>query len=449
MARPCVLLCVLVAAAAALASRAPSVAGQATPADRMAGVPLSKRDLYMDAVVGGANAVFVCFDGSASIPGNAVNDDYCDCNDGSDEPGTSACANSQFYCANKGHVGQYLPASRVNDGICDCCDGSDEASNPVLANRCKDTCLEAGAAHRAAQAEAIRVAEEGARMKAALAAEGREGVGSIQASLAEKRAQLADAEAKVAEAEAGVVAQEALEKAERLRRDGDRDGIVLSALGLGEGQPGGTVENLREVLLALVRRMNASSDLVEMLNERARATYSKQLAAFNEKVQGGQHDGVTPPVPVVEVEWPESVEAGGYVRPEAEAARNALSEAEEAEASLQSEVATLEKRAGQDYGPNNEWWNLRDRCIETTASKSVLRVVLACVCRRLTGMALQVQILHLSVPGCQAGSHPPRVCGCVRGGVAWLALLRPLTWSFVSQHMEGVLRQYIHEDGVL
>ena len=32
---------------------------------------------------------FACFDGSGKFPASAINDDYCDCKDGSDEPGSS------------------------------------------------------------------------------------------------------------------------------------------------------------------------------------------------------------------------------------------------------------------------------------------------------------------------------------------------------------------------
>jgi len=96
------------------------------------GVSLKEQALYNPA------QDFACFDGSKTIPFQSVNDDYCDCVDGSDEPGTSACPDGKFYCQNLGHKAIYLQSSRVNDGICDCCDGSDEYDSPVACfNQCE------------------------------------------------------------------------------------------------------------------------------------------------------------------------------------------------------------------------------------------------------------------------------------------------------------------------
>ena len=46
---------------------------------------------------------FKCKDGLLQVPPSALNDDYCDCMDGSDEPGTSACENGLFFCQNTGY----------------------------------------------------------------------------------------------------------------------------------------------------------------------------------------------------------------------------------------------------------------------------------------------------------------------------------------------------------
>ncbi|KAF5877850.1 putative glucosidase 2 subunit beta protein [Botrytis fragariae] len=115
---------------------------------------------------------FTCLSNpSISIDISKVNDDYCDCPDGSDEPGTSACtylsnlsppqplqgttgssphntslALPGYYCKNKGHIPTYVPFTYVNDGVCDyelCCDGSDEWEN-VGGTKCADKCAEIG-----------------------------------------------------------------------------------------------------------------------------------------------------------------------------------------------------------------------------------------------------------------------------------------------------------------
>ena len=93
--------------------------------------------------------------------------------DGSDEPGTSACANGRFYCQNKGYKPKLLPSSRVNDGICDCCDGSDEWTGPLYqsgqtdsdVSACANVCMEMGKEEREERERLAKVIEEGAKMR--------------------------------------------------------------------------------------------------------------------------------------------------------------------------------------------------------------------------------------------------------------------------------------------
>ena len=86
-----------------------------------------------------------------NTPSSLLNDDYCDCPTGVDEPLTSACAHltaavPTFPC--KLDVPpKILFASRVDDGVCDCCDGSDEGTSATMTRggtgggtKCKNTC---------------------------------------------------------------------------------------------------------------------------------------------------------------------------------------------------------------------------------------------------------------------------------------------------------------------
>ena len=73
------------------------------------GVPPYKLSLY-------ESDILLCDDGQKSYTKNMLNDGYCDCVDGSDEPGTSGCKGNIFHCINKGYRIIEIPSSRVDDG---------------------------------------------------------------------------------------------------------------------------------------------------------------------------------------------------------------------------------------------------------------------------------------------------------------------------------------------
>lgn len=128
------------------------------------GIPVQKNSLYRP------DRDFECLDGSRLIPYTWVNDDYCDCGDSSDEPGTAACANGWFYCENAGHKPVYIPSSWVNDGVCDCCDTSDEYASRA---RCANNCSELGREARLEQQKAEQLTRDGNKLRLELVTRGK------------------------------------------------------------------------------------------------------------------------------------------------------------------------------------------------------------------------------------------------------------------------------------
>ena len=149
--------------ACALASRALASTVRGVDPTRARAYILSSPQREADA----AQKTFSCDDGGRHIAFARVNDDYCDCADGSDEPGTSACAgrgDAGFYCVNAGAAPKRVSATRVDDGVCDCCDGSDEAGKKRVV--CENTCTKEARARREALMGTVSEARRGRKARA-------------------------------------------------------------------------------------------------------------------------------------------------------------------------------------------------------------------------------------------------------------------------------------------
>eukprot|EP00808_Paulinella_micropora_P013448 g61769.t1 len=253
--------------------------------------------------------------GLIHIPISQVNDDYCDCPDGTDEPGTGACSPL-------GHLPETLLASRVGDGICDCCDGSDEANSGAA---CPDTCDTLNAMWRAEREELLVQVRGGLAKKATMLQEAKTKTEARKKELAEVEVKLAELNSKLQQLQ---TQKEEEEKKEKEEADIHKETAIrnwAAALELSKFPEEELVSRLID--LALVLEENGVDQLMDML-----------VATF----PGLEIDDIETLHIAQEIK-----KDAEYERPEAMEARNKLQEAE-------SQLELLEVGTGKSMPPRQK-----------------------------------------------------------------------------------------------
>lgn len=232
-----------------------------------------------------------------------VNDNTCDCPDGSDEPGTAACASIDplspgqplpgstsgttssenilpgFWCENKGHIGMYVPFIYVNDGVCDydlCCDGSEEYQH-VNGVKCDNRCAQIGKEYRKLQDEKRSKLERANKQRKAMAQQAAELRAGVEARLTELVGEVARLESRRDDLKKAH-AQAVLEDQGKIVK-GDNEGGKLGMLVSLAKQ---RVEELRNTLANIVEQRDDLRREADELREILRKLKEEYNPNFND-----------------------------------------------------------------------------------------------------------------------------------------------------------------------
>lgn len=243
---------------------------------------------------------FTCISNpSVKLPFARVNDDYCDCPDGSDEPGTSACSYLDpsspqtpqaaganltlpgFYCKNKGHIPAYVPFTSVNDGICDyevCCDGSEEW-DAVGGKKCEDRCKEIGKEWRAADERRQKSVGVAVKKRRELVVEAERLRKGVEERIGTLKVEIEGAEGKVRDLEAQVLEVERREKGKVVKSKVGGGGKLGQVVGLAKER----IEELKESLVSVREQRDASRETMVELEGILRTFKEEYNPNFNDE----------------------------------------------------------------------------------------------------------------------------------------------------------------------
>ncbi|KAK4112901.1 hypothetical protein N656DRAFT_708737 [Canariomyces notabilis] len=236
-----------------------------------------------------SKARFTCISNpTITIDSSQINDNSCDCPDGSDEPGTAACAYLDplspeqplpgsvtgttnttaalpgFWCANAGHIGTYIPFMYVNDGVCDydlCCDGSDESAH-AGGVQCENRCDAIGKEYRRLEEERRLSKERAASRRRTMIKEARELRRRVDTKIVTLKGELERLEKEKLELQKKFEEVERSERNKVVKTEG-QGGKLGVLIGLAKGR----ISELRNALDKLLDQRDDLQDRVEQLEE--------------------------------------------------------------------------------------------------------------------------------------------------------------------------------------
>ncbi|KAL0591895.1 hypothetical protein ABG067_000545 [Albugo candida] len=324
--------------------------------------------------------VFVCDQGVRRLEHTRVNDDYCDCEDGSDEPGTSACSHTAatFYCGNAGYIPQLISTSLVNDNVCDCCDGSDEA---LL--KCSNECGRYMEEFQTMKSKAYGIYDAGAKARNEIV---NQGVSKRNADEKEKET-LEDQRASflvlVDQLNNRKLLEEELQEKERAEKVEGSQQDVIAKLGLLELDAEKLAVLLVELLtLKISNEANHEQLILEKIRDQRNLLGLTDIP-LQQKL-GKHEDTETSPKSenpgrtgtdseeVVDSPFEKLLNqiksSHAFVREETKLAQEKHQAALDELKQLEERIYILEQSLNANYGPQSVLYSLRDYCIEASPS---------------------------------------------------------------------------------